>query len=78
METMRVFFKGKDPTKAELKKLFTHKERNGLHLPQTLINELDNYCQGCGTPFAKAKGQAEYFGQMFCIECVDKWSSGEK
>lgn len=34
-------------------------------------------CGGCGntlTEFSKMK----YFGEYFCMECVDKWTQGHK
>jgi len=72
---MRKILLNKDnPTKAEIKQVFT--QRRSLIIPTSLAMELDHYCQGCGGTFSNKK-QVEYFGQIFCDDCVKKWKNGQ-
>lgn len=59
------------PTKREVENYFQN--RNGILLPQHLKRELDEYCQGCGETYQN-KRQVKYFGQIFCHQCVEKWT----
>jgi len=69
---MKILIKKDNITKKELNNYFQN--RNGILIPQELKRELDEYCQGCGHTF-KNKKQVKYYGQYFCIECVDKWTT---
>lgn len=71
----RILINRDSPSHSETREMFKYVKRGEILLPAHLQRELDEYCQGCGTAFSKAKGQRSYFGQVFCVECVDRWTS---
>lgn len=74
---MKKLLRGIDPNKRQLKEFFTHRNRNGLFLPDAIVRDLDEYCRGCGEAF-KGRSTEMYYGEHFCKACVDKWKSGHE
>lgn len=73
----RVLFDVDSPSREQISRsLKFHKEeqskfKNGIFHPGGFLKP----CEGCGKEEFKPE---LYFGQVFCIDCVQKWKAGEK
>lgn len=50
----------------------------GITMTQAQAEEIrKNYCPGCGSQ-NRDQMFSVWFGEVFCVECVEKFSRGEK
>lgn len=77
MKPTRTILDIDSPTRNQIRKALTDNRLHGsLFLPADLQHNLTNYCRcGCGKPLSEVK-TANYFGEVFCAEAVEKWSQG--
>jgi len=48
----------------------------GVHMSRASAKEFqEQFCQGCGRD---KKNPKPYFGELFCGDCVEKWSNGKR
>lgn len=77
-EKTRIILDLEAPTRDQAREALSRDlvNRNGIYIPQNLKRELDEYCKGCGHPFGSKK-QESYFGETFCVDCVERWKHGQ-
>lgn len=52
-------------------------KHGSIVLPTDLAKELEDLCGTCGVPL-KTVSTRKYFGQIFCLRCVQAMQSGAK
>lgn len=70
------------PTHNQLKKAIQHHIYNGtLFLPENFEQQRQQErlrkCGGCARDLEYLT-KKEYYGEIFCSDCVDKWKAGHK
>lgn len=67
-----------NPTRAQTKKAMDHffRKESGLFLPES--SQYHGWCAGgCRRELYNLKTEV-YFGQVFCVDCVNKMKAGER